>query len=137
MAAPKDKHNPEAVTAHIAKLDPALRELVEAIRQVILSAGPLIGEQVKWNSPAFFYTGDMPPFDPKEYKRDMVVLNLHKGTPLLVFPTGARVNDTTGLLEGNYTDGRRLARINSPADLEEKEAALQFVVQQWLQLVTI
>ena len=51
----------------------------------------------------------MKPFDPKEYKRDLIVMNLHKGRIMLVFPSGAKVNDTSGLLEGDYKDGRRLA----------------------------
>lgn len=58
----------------------------------------------------------MKPFDPKEYKRDIVVMNLHKGKILLVFPTGARINDGTGILEGKYTDGRRVVIITDMND---------------------
>ncbi|MFD2324778.1 hypothetical protein [Mucilaginibacter galii] len=48
-----------------------------------------------------FYQGTMQPFDPKEYKRDMVVMHLHrKAYFLLVFPTGSTINDTSSFLEG-------------------------------------
>ncbi|MGB8193925.1 MAG: DUF1801 domain-containing protein, partial [Chitinophagaceae bacterium] len=103
MAKAKTISESEQVTQHIQKLDPAIAPVVEAIRQIILLADKEIAEQIKWNSPSFYYTGEMKPFDPKEYKRDIVVLNLHKGNILLVFPTGARIKDTTGFLEGNYT----------------------------------
>ncbi|MEP6583817.1 MAG: hypothetical protein ABJA90_06110, partial [Ginsengibacter sp.] len=74
------------VTEHIQKLDPALGNIVEYIRQVILDTDKMIGERIKWNNPGFYYTGEMKPFDPKEYKRDIIVFNLFKGRIMLVFP---------------------------------------------------
>jgi hypothetical protein len=129
------KNDQEAVTEHIQKLDPAVAEVVETIRRIILDTDKEIGEQIKWNSPSFYYTGEMKPFDPKEYKRDIVVMNLHRGNILLVFPTGSRVNDTTGLLEGNYTDGRRLVKFTGPEDVKTKEKSLRMILKQWLSLV--
>jgi hypothetical protein len=127
--------NTEQVTAHIQKLDAAIIPAIEALRQIILSADPEIGEQVKWNSPSFYYTGEMKPFDPKEYKRDIVVMNLHRGHILLVFPTGARVQDTAKLMEGNYTDGRKLIRLKDLEDVKKKKDALINVLRAWLALV--
>ncbi len=125
----------ESVTACIQKLPAPFAELIESIRKIILSANAEIGEQIKWNSPSFFYTGEIKPFNPKEYKRDIVVLNLHKGYPLLVFPSGAKINDTSGLLEGKYTDGRRLVTIMNSEDLKHKEDALIKLIREWLALV--
>ncbi len=102
----------------------------------MLSTDKEIGEQIKWNSPSFFYQGVMQPFDPKEYKRDMIVLNLHKRDHvLLIFPTGAKVNDSSKLLEGDYKDGRRMVTIRDKQDLEAKKPALQQVIKAWLKLV--
>lgn len=129
------KSDQEAVTEHIQKLAPAVASVVEEIRRIILDTDREIGEQIKWNSPSFYYTGEMKPFDPKEYKRDIVVMNLHRGNILLVFPTGATVNDTTGLLEGNYTDGRRLLKISGIDDVKAREKALRTILKQWLSLV--
>jgi hypothetical protein len=131
----KETHNPQAVDQHIQKYDATLQSIINSIRAIILSIDNEIGEQIKWNSPSFFYAGDMKPFDPKEYKRDIVVLNLHKGSVLMVFPTGARITDTTGILEGNYTDGRRMIKIADIADLDKKEASLKFVIGEWLKMV--
>lgn len=131
----KSKNNTELVSEYIQKLDAPLSELVEAIRQLILNTNKEIGEQIKWNSPSFYYTGEMQEFNPKEYKRDIVVINLHKGFPLLVFPTGAKLTDSTGFLEGEYKDGRKIAQIQNMEELKEKATILQKVVADWLNLV--
>ncbi|MCR5888292.1 DUF1801 domain-containing protein [Hymenobacter sp. J193] len=123
------------VEEFLRQLDAPLRAVVESLRQTLLAADPAVGEQIKWNSPSFYYTGPMAPFDPKEYRRDIVVLNLHRSHPLLVFPTGATIPDPTGLLEGTYADGRRLVPIRDLADAQAKAATLQQVVRAWLERV--
>ena len=77
----------------------------------------------------------MKPFDPKEYKRDIVVMNLHKGRIMLVFPSGAKVNDKEGFLEGDYKDGRRTVVFKDIDDVKSKKKALQNVLKTWLALV--
>lgn len=125
----------EQVTAHIKKLEPGLGKIVETIRQIILSTDKNISERIKWNNPSFYYTGEMKPFDPKEYKREITVFNLFKGRIMLVFPSGAKVKDTSGLLEGEYKDGRRITVFKDMKDVKEKEKALRSVLKKWLQLV--
>ena len=125
----------DQVTAHIKKLDPSISKTVEAIRQIILSTDKEIGEHIKWNNPSFYYTGEMKPFDPKEYKRDLIVMNLHKGRIMLVFPSGAKVNDATGFLEGDYKDGRRIVVFADLKDVKAKEKILQDLIKKWLKLV--
>jgi hypothetical protein len=125
----------EQVTEHIQKLDLVVKDTIEALRQIILSTDSQIDEQIKWNNPSFYYTGPMAPFDAKEYKRDIIVMNLFKNRIMLVLPGGAKVNDTSGLLEGDYKDGRRIIVFKDIADVETKTAALQDVIKKWLSLV--
>jgi len=125
----------EQVTEHIQKLDPAFGKIIEAIRQIILSTDKEIGERIKWNNPSFYYTGEMKPFDPKEYKREIVVFNLYKGRILLVFPSGAKIKDESGLLQGDYKDGRRITILKDLKDVKSKEKTLQNVIKKWLKLV--
>lgn len=125
----------EQVSEHIQKLEPALAQVVETLRRIILSTDPEIGERIKWNNPSFYYTGEMVEFDPKEYKRDLIVMNLHKGRVMLVFPSGAKVNDQSGLLEGDYKDGRRIAIFKDLEDVQAKQGALQQIIKAWLELV--
>lgn len=125
----------EQVTEHIQKLDPEIRKDIELIRQIILSTDKEIGERIKWNNPSFYYTGEMKPFDPKEYKREIIVLNLYKSRIMLVFPSGAKINDKSGLMEGDYKDGRRLIIFKDMDDILLKKNELQQMIRKWLSLI--
>ena len=78
MAKAAKLNDSEQVTAHIQRLDPAFGKIIETIRQIILSVDEEIGERIKWNNPSFYYTGEMKPFDPKEYKRELIVMKDRK-----------------------------------------------------------
>jgi len=125
----------EQVTAHIQKLEPGLREIIRGLRQIILAADKEVGERIKWNNPSFYYTGEMKPFDPREYKREIIVFNLFKNRIMLVFPSGAKLNDTTGFLEGDYKDGRRIHVFKDIDEVKSKAPILQGIIQKWLTLV--
>ena len=125
----------EQVTEHINKLEPGLGKIIQALRKIILSTNKEIGERIKWNNPSFYYTGEMKPFDPKEYKREIIVFNLYKGRIMLVFPSGAKINDKSGLLQGQYKDGRRITIFKDMEDARSKEKLLQTVIKEWLRLV--
>ena len=136
MVKEKDVNDSESVTECIQKMDPVLGTLVEIIRQIILGTDKEIGERLKWNSPSFFHMGAMKPFTPKEYKRELIVFNLYKKDyVLLVLPSGAKLNDATGLLEGDYKDGRRLVKIYDVADAKTKQKPLQQLIKQWLKMI--
>jgi hypothetical protein len=125
----------EQVTLHIQKLEPGLAKIIEVIRQIILSTAKEIGERIKWNNPSFYFTGEMKPFDPKEYKREIVVMNLFKGRIMLVFPSGAKLNNTSGLLEGDYKDGRRIVIFKDMEDVKSKTKILKGLLKDWVRLV--
>jgi hypothetical protein len=135
MATTKKLSDQEQVTEHIKKLEPAFGKIIQTIRQIILSTDKAIGERIKWNNPGFYFTGEMKAFDPKEYKREIVVMNLYKGRIMLVFPSGAKVKDTSGLLEGDYKDGRRITVFKDMKDVKLKEKALQKVIKEWIKLI--
>src|SRR6476659_3474843 len=135
MAKSAKQTDSEEVSEHIKKLEPAVGKIVQALRKIILSTDKEIGERIKWNNPSFYYTGEMKPFDPKEYKREIIVFNLHKGRIMLVFPSGAKVNDKSGLLEGDYKDGRRIVIFKDIEDVRSKEKLLQTLIKEWLRLV--
>lgn len=125
---------PEKVDAYMAKLKHPRADVVAALRKIILNTDREIGEEIKWNAPAFFYSEEMKPSDPKEYKRYIVVFNLAKKDCVrLVFLKGARVNDKSGLLEGDYKDGRRLALFHNMDEVKSKKPALQAVIRKWLE----
>ncbi|GHN00490.1 hypothetical protein WSM22_19790 [Cytophagales bacterium WSM2-2] len=135
MPPKKQLSDSEQVTQHIQKLDAKIRGVIQVIREIILQTDDEIGERIKWNNPSFYYTGEMREFDPKEYKRDIIVMNLHKGRIMLVFPSSAKVNDTSGLLEGDYKDGRRLILFKDIADVKSRKKEFQAIIKKWLKLV--
>jgi hypothetical protein len=125
----------EEVTQHIKKLEPAVGKIVQYLRKIILDTDKEVNERIKWNNPSFYYTGEMKPFDPKEYKREIIVFNLFKNRIMLVFPSGAKVNDKSGLLEGDYKDGRRIIVFKDIEHVKSREKDLQSVIKKWLTLV--
>ncbi len=127
---------PEKVDAYMKVLKHPLADVVAALRQIILNTDKEIGEEIKWNAPTFFYAGEMAPSDPKKYKRYLIVFNLFKKDCIrLVFPSGAKVDDGSGLLAGDYADGRRLAMFSSMKEVKTKKAALQQAIRKWLTLL--
>lgn len=125
----------EQISQYILKLEPALATIAETIRQIFLNVDLVISERIKWNSMSFYYSGPMKDFDPKTYKRDLAVLNLSKGRIMLVFPTGNKITDRDGLLEGDYQDGRRLINFKNLEDVNLKKSALENMIKEWIKLI--
>lgn len=107
---------PEEVDAYMNQLKHPLHDVAQHLREIFMSADKRVGEKIAWNAPSFFYTGKLKPFNPKEYKRYIVVFNFTKKDCIrLVFLKGALAGNTSGLLEGDYKDGRRIASIHTMA----------------------
>ena len=125
--------DPDAVNAYLARFKHPRKDVLEALRQVILKADSTIGEEIKWNAPTFFYTGALPPSDPKEYRRVLVVSNVFKPDCIrLVFWGAGQVNDPSGLLTGDYADGRRLATFADLPEVRSRQQALKNILKQQL-----
>ena len=143
MAATKDAvknltkpSDPEQVNAYMQQLNHPMKEAAAALRTIILNAHKEIGEEIYWNAPSFFYTGKMKPFAPKEYKRVIAVFNFYKKDCLrVIFLTGAKLNDASGLLTGGYGDGRRIALFYSLEQVQANEKNLQKLIRKWLTLL--
>ena len=136
MAKKEKLSGAEAVQKFMDESDHPLTPVMKEIRRIVLATDPEIGEQIKWNAPAFYYTGEMKAFDPKEYKRDILVYNLHKKEyVLLVFPTGAKVTDASGLLQGNFPDTRKTVVFSSLEEVGKRAKDLQAAIKKWLSLV--
>lgn len=125
----------ELVTQYIEKLPSDIQPAVEYLRQLILSVDKEIAEHIKWNSPAFYFSGKMKAFNPNEYKRDILVLNLRNGKIMCVLPTGMTIKQNIEILEGNYTDGRRIINFTNLDDIKTKENKLKKTITEWLSLI--
>jgi hypothetical protein len=114
-----DNSSPE-VDVWFERYDNPQRELVLAVRQVVLAADPRVSETIKWQAPTFMYRGNIASFYPKATKHAS-----------LMFHTGASLPDPTGLLEGEGATSR-VAKFADRADLDAKTAALQDLVRAWI-----
>ena len=128
------KKNPDSliVKEHVNAIDIGFRETVEFLRAVFLKADPQIAEHIKWNSPSFYYNGEMKSFNAKEYKRDLAVINLHRGKILIVFPTGSKIDKQIGLKGKDYPDGRKIVEIQDLEDAKRKATILTEGIKNWL-----
>ncbi|HPV57357.1 MAG TPA: DUF1801 domain-containing protein, partial [Tenuifilaceae bacterium] len=122
---------PEKVDEFMNHLNHPLMDVVKYLRKIILSTDVSIGEGIYWNAPTFYYTGKMEPFEPKEYKRYLVGFVFNKQDCVrLVFLRGGQIEDESGLLEGDYKDGRRLATFKNIEEVKNKESALKTILSK-------
>ena len=122
---------PEKVDEFMKTLKYPLKDVLQYLREFILSIDKKIGEGIFYNAPVFYYTGTMKPFNPKGYKRYIVGSNLFKKDTLrMIFLRGASVQDPTHILDGDYKDGRRLLFLKSIDDVKSKEKALKSIIKE-------
>ena len=50
---------PEKVDLYIKNCKHPLIQVIKTLRKIILETDSEIGEEIKWNAPTFFYSGDM------------------------------------------------------------------------------
>ncbi len=114
-----DNRSPE-VEAWFETYDNPQKELVRAVRLIILDVDGRMSEAIKWKAPTFVFGGNLASFYPRSRRH-----------VALMFHTGAALPDPTGLLEGEG-DTSRVARFDDPDDLATKADALRDLVRAWI-----
>jgi Domain of unknown function (DU1801) len=121
--------NEEAVAEYLHRLSHPLKNAVEMLRHAVLETNAEIGERIKWNALSFYYLGEMGTFEPTE--REIVTFNLsRKDFILLVFPNAGDIVVGESVLEGNFPDGRRLAKFFSLDDAIQRRDSLRHIIRQ-------
>ncbi|MBR2647201.1 MAG: DUF1801 domain-containing protein [Sediminibacterium sp.] len=124
---------PEKVDKFIQELNHPLKDIVTYVRKLIMSIDNKIGEGIYWNAPTFFFTGQMKPFEPKEYKRYIVGFIFNRQDCIrMVFLQGATVKDNTNILEGEFKDNRKLIVFKTIEDAKNKEKGIKDIIKQLL-----
>jgi hypothetical protein len=109
------------VIAWFAEYDNPMKDVLLAVRQVVLSSDDRVGECIKWKSPTFTSDGNIASFNPRAKKHAS-----------LMFHTGAKIPGNHPILEG----GGNTARYVTFADLDEvaaKAEGLQQVIAAWIE----
>lgn len=114
-----DNRSPE-VDAWFETYDNPQKDLVLAVRSIILDVDDRMSEAIKWKAPTFVYRGNLASFYPKSAKHVS-----------LMFHTGASLPDPAGLLEGEG-ETSRVARFLDADDLAVKADALRALVRAWI-----
>lgn len=110
----------EEVLAWLHDYDNPMKDVVMAVREVLLAADERVSECIKWKSPTFTYEGNIASFNPRSKKHAS-----------LMFHTGATIPGNHTILEG----GGDTARYVTFSDLDEVEAkseALVAVIESWI-----
>jgi hypothetical protein len=121
MADGSGNRNPD-VDAWFDRYDNPQKDLVQAVRDVVLDTDDRVTEAIKWQAPTFMHAGNIASFYPKS--RQHVTLMFH---------TGASLPDPAGLLEGSG-DTSRVAKFVDADDLAAKADALRGLVRAWIGL---
>ena len=96
------------------------KDLVLAVRDIVLDVDHRMSEEIKWKAPTFVFHGNLASFYPRSAKH-----------VALMFHTGASLPDPTGLLEGEGGTSR-VARFADAEDLAAKAEALRGLVRAWI-----
>jgi hypothetical protein len=114
-----DNRSPE-VQAWFETYDNPQKDLVRAVRSIVLDADSRMSEAIKWKAPTFMFRGNLASFYPRSTKH-----------VALMFHTGASLPDPTGLLDGEGGTSR-VARFADAEDLAAKADALRDLVRAWV-----
>jgi uncharacterized protein YdhG (YjbR/CyaY superfamily) len=107
------------VDAWFERYDNPMKDVVQRIRAIILSADARIQECIKWQAPTFTYRGNLASFYPKS-----------KQHASLMFHVGAQIPGKHPRLEGAGTTSR-VMKIGSVEEANAARRDLERIVKAW------
>lgn len=111
----------DEVNAWFEEYDNPMKDVVLAVREVVLASDVRVTECIKWKSPTFMYEGNIASFNPRSKKHAS-----------LMFHTGAHIPGEHAILEGGG-DTARYATFTDLDDVTAKTGQLQAVIQSWIE----
>lgn len=106
----------------MARYDNPMRDVVQRVRQILLSSDDRLDECVKWQTPTFIYKGYLASFYPKSLS-----------VATVMFHAGRRIPGAFPHLEPAGHDGL-VMRIVSTSEAEERRDELASIVAAWIAL---
>ena len=100
--------------------DNPMKDVVLAVREVILGTDPRVDECIKWQAPTFTFNGNIASFFPKSKKHAS-----------LMFHQGAKIPGRHTKLEGTGKTSR-VMKFASIAEVRKNRSALEAVVRAWI-----
>lgn len=128
--AKKAAESDAAVAAYLRSLKHPLKKEIEAVRLIILGAGPAIGEGIKWRVPSFHTEKDwFATFNVRA--RDSVQLIFHLGAKTRPDLRPFQLADPNGLMKWLGKD-RAMVTLGSGRDIPANRKALEAIVRAWV-----
>ena len=113
------------IEAYLSTFEHPLLDAIAEVRTVFHEHSAEITEEVKWNAPTFSYRG--------EYLCTIHVKALDR--VMLIFHNVITPEVQSSILEGDYSDGRRMAYFSNAADVRARRGELDDVIAQLLVLL--
>lgn len=121
----------DEVTHFLEELDHPLSREIDRLRRLILSAGPGLTENIKWNGPNYRFRGDdritMKIQPPKQLQ-----LIFHRGAKKVEPPKERLIEDPMGLLSWRAND-RAVATFRNMDDIENSTPVLMSIIKDWIE----
>lgn len=118
------------VTTFLDTLNPPLRNEIERLRHLILSADSGLTENIKWNGPNYSFN-DEDRITMRVQAPKFVQLIFHRGAKVKVQPENKLIDDASGLLVWKEND-RAVATFKSMPDIEKSQDDLITIVRKWI-----
>lgn len=109
------------VNAWFRRYDNPMKDVVMAIRDVVLGADKRMDECIKWQAPTFTFEGNLASFFPKSKKHAS-----------LMFHTGAQIPGKHPRLEGTGKTSRML-KLGSVEEVEAAKADIEAIIAAWIE----
>lgn len=127
------KRRPDpAIERFLKELSHPLKKEIETLRRVILSVGPEVSEEFKWNSPSFRTTDHFATLNVRgEKDKSQVLLILHTGAKKKNMVMKGKVSDPAGLIKWLGKD-RGLITFADKKDVSAKTPSLKSILKSWI-----
>ena len=121
----KKPSDQEQVESYMSQLDYPLKDVVEALRRIILASSEKLHERIKWNAPSYY--SDV----------DLLTMNLRSTKfVMIVFHHASIVQIDSPELKGEYKD-RRLMYFHGINEVMQKTELLQHIIREYLSLSSV
>lgn len=120
----------EEVTKFLNGINHPLRNEIERLRDLIVSAESQLTENIKWNGPNYcFRSEDRITMRIQPPKQIQIVF--HRGGKKLAQPNGRLISETSGLLVWKEND-RAVATFKNLNDIELQETEFKNTISKWI-----
>jgi len=123
------------VTKFLDEQNHPLRKEIELLRDIILSSGKELAENIKWNAPNYSHK-DEDRITMKINPPRQIQLIFHRGAKKLTQPPTKLIDDKTEILVWKEND-RAVASFKNLAEIEKNKTELSKIISEWINAASV